>query len=84
MKQESDQVKEQLGVAVDTLGDLGHRIDRAEKRLDGLTDDVNLILDKRLADQAQRGALMNTAGKLPGPLEGNCPGPLDPLGSVGP
>ena len=50
MKRETDDVKEQLGVAVDTIGDLGSRVDRAEKRLDGLVEEVNLIMDKRLAD----------------------------------
>ena len=49
MKMESDQVKEQLGVAVSTLGDLGIRVERAEKRLDGLAEEVNSVVDKRLA-----------------------------------
>ena len=49
MKKESDQVKEQLGVAVDTLGLLGTRVDRAERRLDGLTDEVNSIIERKLA-----------------------------------
>lgn len=50
MKQDTDQVKEQLGVGVYTLGDLGSRVDKAEKRLEGLADKVNSIVDKRLAN----------------------------------
>ena len=49
MKLETDQVKEQLGVAVNTLGDLGTRVEKAEKRLDGLAEEVNLLVDRRLA-----------------------------------
>ena len=49
MKHETDQVKEQLGVAVNTIGDLGSRVDKAERRLDGIMDEVNMIMDKRLA-----------------------------------
>ena len=50
MKQESDQVKEQLGLAIGTLGELDCRVERAEKRLDGLVDEVNSIVDQRLAN----------------------------------
>ena len=49
IKHETDQVKEQLGAAVDCLGDLGARVDKAEKRLDGLVEEVNMIVDRRLA-----------------------------------
>ena len=49
MKLETDQVKEQLGVVVNILGNLGTRIEKAERRLDGLADEVNSILDRRLA-----------------------------------
>ena len=49
MKRETDEVKEQLGVAVNTSGDLGLRVERAEKRLDGLAEEVNSLVDKRLA-----------------------------------
>ena len=49
MKMETDEVKEQLGVAVNTLGDLGMRVERAEKRLDGLAEEVNSLVDKKLA-----------------------------------
>ena len=51
IKHETDQVKDQLGVAVSTLGELGSRVDRAEKRLDGLVEEVNMIVDKRLASK---------------------------------
>ena len=46
MKQETDQVKEQLAVAVDSIGDLGTRMGVAEKRLDGLVEEVNYIVDR--------------------------------------
>ena len=55
MKQETDEVKEQLGLAVDTIGQLGSRVKRAENRLDGLVDEVNSIVDRRLADRSSPG-----------------------------
>ena len=54
MKRETDAVKQQLNVAVESIGDLGSRVDRAERRLDGLVDEVNLIVDKRMADKAEK------------------------------
>ena len=52
MKLETDGVKEQLGVAVDTIGDLGTRVEKAERRLEGLADEVNTLVDKRLGARA--------------------------------
>ena len=51
MKLETDGVKEQLGVAVETLGVLGSRVDRAERRLDGLADEVNSLVERKLASR---------------------------------
>ena len=42
LKQETNQVNEQLGVAVDSIGNLGNGMEKTEKRLDGITDEVNL------------------------------------------
>ena len=49
LKQDTDQVKEQLVVAVETIGQLGTRVDLAEKRMDGLIDEVKSIVDMRMA-----------------------------------
>ena len=51
MKNETDEVKEQLSAAVDTLGDLGSRVDKAERRLEGLADEVNSIVERKLASR---------------------------------
>ena len=46
MKRETEEVKEAFGHA---LGELGVRLDKTEKRLDGLTEEMNCIVDTRLA-----------------------------------
>ena len=63
MKHETDQVKEQLGAAV---GDLGQRIDKAERRLDGLADEVTQIDDQRLAAMATEESSEKPTGSLAG------------------
>ena len=70
MKQESDQVKAQLSVAVDSLGVLGTRVDRAEKRLDGLVEEVNLIVEKKLAGLPGLGEGQDASEGPPGPSSG--------------
>ena len=68
MKLESDQMKEQLAVAVDAVGALGTRMDKAERRLCGLVDEVNSIVDKRISDLPARSAAMaGPPGPGPGP-----------------
>ena len=57
MKQETNQMKEQLAVAVDAVGDLGIRMDRAEKRLGGLSDGVNWLVAKNLSNLPPPAAL---------------------------
>ena len=51
MKAETDHMKEQLGIAVDTLGALGNRVDKAERRLEGLAEEVNMIVERKLASR---------------------------------
>ena len=46
LKLETEDVKNQLGRAI---GDLGSRIDKTEKRMDGIIEEVNMIIDKRIA-----------------------------------
>ena len=46
MKQETTDVKDQLGQAI---GDLGSRVERTERRLDDFAEEVNQMVDKRLA-----------------------------------
>ena len=50
IKQETNQMREQLAVAVEAVGDLGTRMERAEKRLGGLSEEVNSLVDKRLSN----------------------------------
>ena len=57
MKRETDQMKAQLSMAVDSVGDLGVRMEQTEKRLQGLVEEVNSIVDKKLADLPVAGAL---------------------------
>ena len=45
LRQDTDSVRKQLGSAI---GELGHRMDAAEKRMEGLSDEVNRLVDKRL------------------------------------
>ena len=66
----------QLGSAVDSLSELGTRMDRAEKRLDGLSEEVHLIMDKRLADAGNSSLVSLPAISLNGPVSGT------PLGSM--
>ena len=49
MKRETDQMKGQLEAAVGAIGDLGTRVEKAEKRLHGLEDEVNSLVEKKLA-----------------------------------
>ena len=49
MKRETDTMKQQLAAAVDAVGDLGIRMDKTERRLHGLVDEVNSIVDKKLS-----------------------------------
>ena len=46
LKQETTDVKDQLGKAI---GDLGSRVERTERRLDDFAEEVNLLVDRRLA-----------------------------------
>ena len=46
LKRETEEVKNQLSRAI---GDLGTRVAWTENRMDGLVDDVNQIVDRRLA-----------------------------------
>ena len=46
LKQETTDVKDQLGQAI---GDLGSRVEKTERRLDELTDEVHQIIDKKIA-----------------------------------
>ena len=45
LKKETDSVREELGKAI---GELGARVEKTEKRLGGLTEEVNSLIDKRL------------------------------------
>ena len=47
LKQETTDVKDQLGQAI---GDLGNRVERTERRLDEVTGEVHRIVDMRLAN----------------------------------
>ena len=47
LSKESEEVKRTFGQAI---GELGRRVDRTEKRLDGLAEEVHSIVDTRLAE----------------------------------
>ena len=84
LKQETTDVKHQLAQAI---GDLGQRLEKAERRLDGFTDEVHKIVDMRLLKLGQfpnleesgaRGAAVAEAvsdhpAQSSGELSGDCP-----------
>ena len=69
MKSETDQMRGQLTVAVDAIGDLGVRVERTERRLQGLEEEVISIVDKKLASrEALPGNTVVTSSPLDHPI----------------
>ena len=66
LRQETQDVKDQLGRAI---GDLGTRVERIEKRLDGLADEVNQLVDKRIAGSMLPNGVPPPGGAQVGVLE---------------
>ena len=60
LKHETEEVKSQLGRAI---SDLGGRIDKTERRMDWLINEVNTIIDKRMATHSA----VDVGPPVPGP-----------------
>ena len=60
MKKETEEVKERLGQAI---GELGTRVEKTERRLDGFAEEVHSIVDSRVARALEQITAASTAGK---------------------
>ena len=91
LEQGTMEVKNQLGQAI---GDLGSRVERTERRLDGIVDEVNCMVDRRLAKSLGKHGMGDSypAGGSGVPEIGGCSGavmagglkePVVPIGDEG-